>query len=192
MASGQLVKKRFFDKLVDGGASSPATTTPTTICLNCFAILVTNCARKRFFFQKNQLPWSPFMPPTTIFQVTFGFSTVWPRHVKCGGFTYPLICSMRNAKCLKRAVSLPPLFSLLAHQSHKAGTAVWTIRARTVSTIFIGLFRFKIDRRARLVGQHQILRREFHPNGSKGVSKHPEKRLLMNDGKIVQGARTHA
>ena len=46
-------QKRLFDKLVDGGASSPATTTPTTICLNCSAIPVTNCAGKRFFFQQS-------------------------------------------------------------------------------------------------------------------------------------------
>ena len=29
------LSKKVFDNLVDGGASSPATTTPTSFCLNC-------------------------------------------------------------------------------------------------------------------------------------------------------------
>ena len=86
---------------------------PSTICLNCKAIPVTNCARMRFFlaavacdfspatsrrkifnffrraagsfalqktpvrFLKNQHPWSPFTPSTTIYGLRWGFSTVW-------------------------------------------------------------------------------------------------------------------
>ena len=32
---GRRLSKKVFDNLVDGGASSPATTTPTSFCLNC-------------------------------------------------------------------------------------------------------------------------------------------------------------
>ena len=45
-------QKSLFDKLVDGGASSPATATPTSFCLKSFEISGRKTARKRFLLWK--------------------------------------------------------------------------------------------------------------------------------------------
>ena len=85
----QLVKK-VFDKLVDGGASSPATATPTSFCKKSFRFPGAKTARKRFLLWKmgfsaaKILPCPPYMPLGTIeiregfgpLELSKGFSTV--------------------------------------------------------------------------------------------------------------------